>query len=973
MIKRKTLLTVTALILVLAAAAGTIIGLKLRKKPAESGTSPTVSDTSGEAVNNRNTAGRGELNLPVSACAVIFSPSDFENEDYAKEAAQSGFNTAVFNYSADDRKQILTEIVKASDTFEAKGIRISEKDANDDFSEFEGKADFIIIALDENSGSHIFLNESKEKFGSFYLGLEAPDPLEISDEIREIFESNTFDFIFVSQHHALIDEFESMLDSWTEFPADLWICFSTKGLNSFSAGDSTDFINILKGFEDYSRCRLIAFSSYSDISSARSAPALAVKNYIKDRETHLISKEFEITNYAGTDIVTDKPVINLRGTSSPLYELLCNGKKIQTAENGDFTVDIDLKRGENKVEFLHKGKTFTYNISYNITLIRSVSPSSEVTVPGSMEVDFSAVALDGSDVTLTFNGNTYKMQAVSDENDDDSEKISGFSTYKVSVKMPSGKSAQQKLGAFKVTARNNGITQSKSGATVTLSPAENVKIEKVRTTAARRSASTKAETQTSSQTQRTTEESLTVSETDIQSGISTRVSHGKNARTTRTTSAPRNRSSSESASEQTQGNNGGRLQRFSYSENYGLGKAKLAEITEDYVEVFPGGNLSPLSAPECTPFLKGTVDYITGTAVIDSDRYCFLNSGYKAPVTRKENSANGKVTFTNLKMIDGYVMPSNNINIVSCVTEGGKARIKLDMNRRVPFNARLTGQSYADNGFGRLCKVNTVDCKGIKFTFYDTVKITGSLDFTGSLLGKGSTSVSGDEAVLNIAFAKPGKFYGWHCEYDSQGFLVITIKSKPSSIKNYTIMIDAGHGGVDTGASCAVSSGTWNEKTLNFSIASKIKSMLEAEGASVIMTRSADGYMSLTARNEYVRKYHPDLFISVHCDAASSSGAYGTTAYYYRAFSQPLAKYVHESIVSAYRNSIYAGMNRSGVDRGALFGAYRVTRVEECPSILVEYGFVTEAVECRALQNATNRDILAKATVNGIKKYIENS
>ena len=49
--------------------------------------------------------------------------------------------------------------------------------------------------------------------------------------------------------------------------------------------------------------------------------------------------------------------------------------------------------------------------------------------------------------------------------------------------------------------------------------------------------------------------------------------------------------------------------------------------------------------------------------------------------------------------------------------------------------------------------------------------------------------LAGDEAVLNIAFAKPGKFYGWHCEYDSQGFLVITIKSKPSSIKNYTIMI----------------------------------------------------------------------------------------------------------------------------------------------------------------------------------------
>ncbi|MBR6360565.1 MAG: N-acetylmuramoyl-L-alanine amidase, partial [Clostridia bacterium] len=368
-----------------------------------------------------------------------------------------------------------------------------------------------------------------------------------------------------------------------------------------------------------------------------------------------------------------------------------------------------------------------------------------------------------------------------------------------------------------------------------------------------------------------------------------------------------------------------------------------------------------------------TADYVTGTAAIDSDTYYYLNSGYKIPYSRRDNSASGKVTVTHIKVHDGYIMPSNSVNIVSCETVNGNTKIKLDMNRKVPFNARLTGQTYTDNGFGRKYKVSSPDFTGIEFTFYDTVSITGPLDFGSAMLSKGRTSVSGDQAKLSISFTNKGRFYGWHCEYDSQGCLIITIKKKPASISDYTIMIDAGHGGVDSGAACAVSSGSWNEKKLTLSIASKIKAILENEGAHVIMTRSDDGYLSLASRTAMIRRFHPDLFISVHCDAAGTSSAYGTTAYYYRAFSQPLAKYVHESIVSAYKNSIYAGMNRKGTDRGALYGCYRVTRVEECPSILVEYGFLTEATECRALQNSTNRDILAKATVSGIKKYIANS
>ncbi|MBR4450211.1 MAG: N-acetylmuramoyl-L-alanine amidase, partial [Clostridia bacterium] len=257
--------------------------------------------------------------------------------------------------------------------------------------------------------------------------------------------------------------------------------------------------------------------------------------------------------------------------------------------------------------------------------------------------------------------------------------------------------------------------------------------------------------------------------------------------------------------------------------------------------------------------------------------------------------------------------------------------------------------------------------------FYDTVSVTGSYDFSGAILGRGSASVSADEAVISIPVVSAKRFKGWHCRYDEQGYLEMTFYSKPSSLSGYTIMLDAGHGGYDGGASCAVSPSAWNESKINLSIASKIKTLLENEGARVIMTRSDGGFLSLTGRTDLARRYKPDIFISIHCDASSSASAYGTSAFYYRAFSQPLASSIHNAIVSCWKNNIYAGMNRTGSDRGSLFAAYRVTRIEECPSVLIEYGFVTNPVECQALENGTNRDLLAKATVTGIKNYINYS
>lgn len=344
------------------------------------------------------------------------------------------------------------------------------------------------------------------------------------------------------------------------------------------------------------------------------------------------------------------------------------------------------------------------------------------------------------------------------------------------------------------------------------------------------------------------------------------------------------------------------------------------------------------------------------------------------PLLREERLAsgiNGKIT--HVKIVDGYVMPKNNIKVVSAKAYDSKTVIELDMNRSVVFNIKLTGQTYGLYNDRRVT-VSSLNCSGVEITFSDTASAGENMAFVNSVIkgGKWSVNKSASTVTLSLELAQKGKFYGFHCEYNEKGNLVLSFKHKPSSsLSGYTIMLDPGHGGIDGGAGCAVSSTDFGqEKNINLSIATKVKALLEAEGAKVVMTRTGDKWVCYADRNAAVRKQDPDMFIAIHCDSSSTASAMGTSAYYYRAYSQPLAKALHQSIVAAYKSDIYADKPdsfKNKVSRGANFYAFRVTRVEECPAVLIEYGFVSNTDECQVLQNAKNRDTLAKATVEGIK------
>lgn len=922
-------------------------------------TAPSVTETAAQTV---PAASRPKSEQPDSIVAAVYSSYSDNSAQELAEFEELGFNTVIFDMDEENAASVASLLEAAKTNGLYFGIRADISENYDYVTAFaeEFNVDFVILGgRDETlSGYADTLNgictKIKQTDSLMLIGIEPVYSSKASEAVTNLTASGNADFVFLCHEKGKDSAFEAAQTVWNEKTSVLWLCHDLSKLSSFTTDDASKTVELISQSADMSLCKALAFYPFSDISVASGTASEIVLDYIQTRDTYLLDKEFSVTSHKSTTITVEQSTITFRGTSSPAYDLLCNGQKLNVAKTGDFSVDCDLNVGKNTIKFEHKGKTYTYTVTYKIKLLKSVSPSSDISVPGEMMIEFSAVALKKADVTLTFNGKSYPMsisQGGGEEEDDTPDSESDFATFTATVTAPKSTSSVQSLGKCKVTAKYSGLTESLNGAKVSVAAKEVVTTPPA-TTAKPTTTTTEKQTET------------TVTATH----------GGSQASSVTDTTAD---TSSTTTEEKPSVSDSDRLQRYYYTENYGLGSAKICEIIDDYVETYPGNTTSTFSVPDCSPLLKGTVDYVNSTSTFDNETYYILASGVKVPLLREERLASGsegKVTHVSIK--SGYIMPKNSIRVIESKSANGETVITLDMNRPVAFNAKLIGQTYGSYN-GRPVTVSSLTCTGLQFTFSDTVTAEGKISVSDSVCTGGKWTSDQDAATvtLTLELAQKGKFYGFHYEYDDNGYLVITLKHKPSSsLSGYTIMLDPGHGGVDPGAICAVSSTSFGqEKQINLSIATKVKELLEAEGAKVIMTRTTDEWVCYTDRNDAVRTHNPDMFIAIHCDSSASASAMGTSAYYYRAYSQPLAKALHTSIVNAYKTEIYkdeAQSVKDKVSRGSGFYAFRVTRVEECPAVLIEYGFVSNTNECQVLQTAKNRDILAAATVEGIKNYI---
>lgn len=225
--------------------------------------------------------------------------------------------------------------------------------------------------------------------------------------------------------------------------------------------------------------------------------------------------------------------------------------------------------------------------------------------------------------------------------------------------------------------------------------------------------------------------------------------------------------------------------------------------------------------------------------------------------------------------------------------------------------------------------------------------------------------------------------------------------------KHKKIVLDAGHGGKDCGA---MSANLVCEKDIVLEVVKFLHKELKKRGYSVLLTRDKDIYIDLVARTELANKKSADLFISVHANSIpkrSTSNAHGIETYFLSTARSERARKVAEqenkdnvNLMDYFSRSLLLnslntqrliisnklaidvqyGMLQSirknypdVVDGGVREGPFWVLAGALMPSILIEIGYNSHAIESKRIQSKPYQKILAKGIADGIDSFFSKN
>ena len=214
---------------------------------------------------------------------------------------------------------------------------------------------------------------------------------------------------------------------------------------------------------------------------------------------------------------------------------------------------------------------------------------------------------------------------------------------------------------------------------------------------------------------------------------------------------------------------------------------------------------------------------------------------------------------------------------------------------------------------------------------------------------------------------------------DGNGFnfdSVTVSTGAPGGVLNgVVITLDPGHGTAvegkpaDPGAESATL-GIW-EKDVNLDVALKLRGILEGLGATVWMTHTGETSLDLYGRAEVANQNGSCLFISIHANSSENPALNGHSVYYYAPTANPKLgsqRSARQALARSVQNSLTRYCERT--DLGIKENNFAVLRETNCPSILIETAFLSNAHEELMLAQGAFRQRLAEAIAAGIASYL---
>ena len=271
-----------------------------------------------------------------------------------------------------------------------------------------------------------------------------------------------------------------------------------------------------------------------------------------------------------------------------------------------------------------------------------------------------------------------------------------------------------------------------------------------------------------------------------------------------------------------------------------------------------------------------------------------------------------------------------------------------------------------------------------------------------------STDVAAPVIEKAAAPAKERPTYSTSIAYDDA-------RRPPASSKHgrRTVIVDAGHGGVDNGMSGPIGGGPKiYEKDITLAVAKRLGARLQAKGLDVVYTRTTDTLIALDDRGRIANRNGGDLFISIHVNAANlgwkdPEAARGVETYFLSEARTEDARRVERMENAAVRfeqtgpgldtgdplSFILSDMQQNehlressqladliqrrlssispGPSRGVKQAGFSVLVTAYMPAVLVEIGFGTNGKEVRYLSDPSKQDAIAAAVANAAEQYLD--
>lgn len=278
------------------------------------------------------------------------------------------------------------------------------------------------------------------------------------------------------------------------------------------------------------------------------------------------------------------------------------------------------------------------------------------------------------------------------------------------------------------------------------------------------------------------------------------------------------------------------------------------------------------------------------------------------------------------------------------------------------------------------------------------------LDLKSGAAPRSVLRADGQGAQLIVDLFSNGQNSGVRSAVTARRPVLTAATAVPNTGRDIVVAIDAGHGGMDSGAR---GPGGVMEKTITLQIARRLAALVaQTPGFKPFLTRDGDYYLTLRDRIDKARAAHADIFVSIHCDASRDGAADGATVY---ALSLHGASSEHARLLAERENDsdLLAGVNladkssmlasvlidlsqtatiAASLDVGNLVAqqlaklgpmhrdrtqqaAFVVLKSPDIPSILVETDYITNRREERLLESTGYQEKVAHAVLAGVRGY----